>query len=288
MLTNKTPVTVVIPTYNAGNKFRECAEILSKQTANIVEVLVIDSSSTDETANIARDFGFDVEIIPKSEFCHGKTRQYALEKAQSDIVVFMTQDALLKDEETVQKLLDFLLSDDDLAAVYGRQLPYPHTGPLGSFARLYNYPDYSFINSFEDRKKKGIRTAFLSDSFAAYKKTLLLKIGGFPRHVNFGEDTFVAAKLLMASYKTGYCSEAMVYHAHDYSLKQDYLRCRQIGILHKEEAWLLKTFGKAEGEGIKYVTQELQYLIKCNECAYTLIAFIHNLVKFLAYKTASI
>lgn len=282
------PITVVMPTYNAGNQFRECAEILAKQTANIVEVLVIDSSSTGETANIARDFGFKVEVIPKSEFGHGKIRQYALEKAQTEIVVFMTQDALLKEEDSVQRLVDFLIRDDELAAVYGRQLPYPHTGPLGSFARLYNYPDYSFINSFEDRKQKGIKTAFLSDSFAAYKKSLLLKIGGFPKHVNFGEDTYVAAKLLMAGYRTGYCAEAAVYHSHDYSLKQDYLRCRQIGIFHKEEAWLLETFGKAEGEGLRYIMQETSWLIRSNGVFQVIIAFIHNIVKFLAYKSASI
>ena len=279
------PVTVVLPTYNAGSRFRECAEVLTKQSANITEVLVIDSSSDDETVDIAKDYGFHVEVIPRREFGHGKTRQYALEKVQTEIVVFMTQDALLKDENAVQKLVEFLISDNDLAAVYGRQLPYPHTGPLGSFARLYNYPDHSFVNTFQDRKKKGIKTAFLSDSFAAYKMSLLLGIGGFPKHVNFGEDTYAAAKLLMAGYKTGYCAEAMVYHAHDYSLKQEFLRCRQIGQFHKEEAWLLETFGKAEGEGLRYIMQEARYLMGCEEYLQVGFAFIHNIVKYFGYKT---
>ncbi|MDY2636412.1 MAG: glycosyltransferase family 2 protein [Phascolarctobacterium sp.] len=279
------PVTVVLPTCNAGSRFRECAEILAKQSANIAEVLVIDSSSDDETVDIAKDYGFHVEVIAKPYFGHGKTRQYALEKAQTEIVVFMTQDALLKDEYAVQELIEFLLSDEALAAVYGRQLPYPHTGPLGSFARLYNYPDYSFINTFADKKKKGIKTAFLSDSFAAYKKSLLLQIGGFPKHVNFGEDTYAAAKLLMAGYKTGYCAEAMVYHAHDYSLQQEFLRCRQIGQFHKEETWLLETFGKAEGEGLRYIVQEARYLMRCEEYLQVGFAFIHNMVKYFGYKT---
>lgn len=278
------PVTVVLPTCNAGNRFRECAEILAKQSANIAEVLVIDSSSDDETVDIAKDYGFHVEVIAKPYFGHGKTRQYALEKAQTEIVVFMTQDALLKDEYSVQKLVDFLLSDEALVAVYGRQLPYPHTGPLGSFARLYNYPDYSFINTFADKKKKGIKTAFLSDSFAAYKKSLLLEIGGFPKHVNFGEDTYAAAKLLMAGYKTGYCAEAMVYHAHDYSLQQEFSRCRQIGQFHKEEAWLLETFGKAEGEGVKYVFEELVYLISTFKLHFLPLALLHNIFKFAGYR----
>ena len=69
------PVTVVLPTCNAGNRFRECAEILAKQSANIAEVLVIDSSSDDETVDIAKDYGFHVEVIAKPYFGHGKTRQ---------------------------------------------------------------------------------------------------------------------------------------------------------------------------------------------------------------------
>lgn len=277
-------VTVVIPTYNAGSKFRECASVLGQQTANIAEVLIIDSSSNDNTVNIAKEYGFNVEIIAKSEFAHGKTRQYALEKARTEIVVFITQDALLVDEFSIKKLVDYLQSDKTLAAVYGRQLPYPNTGPLGSFARLYNYPNYSFINSFADRNKKGIKTAFLSDSFAAYKKSLLLKIGGFPKHVNFGEDTYVAAKFLMAGYKTGYCAKAMVYHAHDYSLAQAFARCRQIGRFYKEEHWLLDTFGKAEGEGMKYVLSEAQYLFDTGKGYFILIAFAHNIMKFIGYK----
>ena len=174
------PVTVVLPTCNAGNRFRECAKILAKQSANIAEVLVIDSSSDDETVDIAKDYGFHVEVIAKPYFGHGKTRQYALEKAQTEIVVFMTQDALLKDEYSVQKLVDFLLSDEALVAVYGRQLPYPHTGPLGSFARLYNYPDYSFINTFADKKKKGIKTAFYLTPLQHIKSHSCLKLVAFP------------------------------------------------------------------------------------------------------------
>ena len=278
------PITVIMPTYNAGNQFRECAEILAKQTANIVEVLVIDSSSTDETANIARDFGFNVEVIPKNEFGHGKTRQYALEKAQTEIVVFMTQDALLKKEDSIQRLVDFLIRDDELGAVYGRQLPYPHTGPLGSFARLYNYPDYSFINSFEDRKKKGIKTAFLSDSFAAYKKSLLLKIGGFPKHVDFGEDTYAAAKLLMAGYKTGYCAEAAVYHSHNYTVFDEIKRCKQIAIFHKEVPNLINKFGKAENEGIKFVKFTIKWMLKNKFYLHILYAFFVLTIKYLTYK----
>ena len=278
------PVSVIVPTCNAGNSFYKFVEMIKKQTANIVQVLIVDSSSVDKTVDIAKEKGFTVEVIDRKNFGHGKTRQYALEKVDTEIVVFLTQDALPADEYAIENLVKFLTSDEKIAAVYGRQLPYPETGVLGSFARLYNYPDISKINSFEDKNIRGIKTAFLSDSFSAYKKSLLLEFGGFPKHVNFGEDTYVAAKFLMNGFKTGYCAEAKVYHAHDYSLKQEYDRSKEIGKFHKQEEWLLDTFGKAEGEGLKFVVNEAEFLLKNGKWYSLPIAFIHNIVKYLAYK----
>lgn len=277
------PVSIIIPTYNAGKEFEKLALMIKKQTANIRQVLVIDSSSTDETVSIADKYGFTVEIIKKSEFGHGKTRQYAIKKTNTEIVVFLTQDALLYDEFSIENIVRCLISEEKIAAVYGRQIPYADTGILGKFARLFNYPETSKTNTFEDRKEKGIKTTFFSDSFSAYKKTLLNKIGGFP-DVNFGEDTYVAAKLLMNGYKTAYCADAKVYHSHDYSLYQEYVRNREIGKFHRKEKWLLETFGKAEGEGLKFVINEAKYLVKNGRFYYLPIAFLHNVVKYLGYK----
>ena len=145
----KEEVTVIVPTYNAGNEFNIFCRTLQKQTANIKEVIVVDSSSADDTVRIAQHAGFTVKVIDSCEFGHGKTRQMALEMAETNIVCFMTQDALLAEEDSIEKLIAFLLRDDSLGAVYGRQLPYPHTGALGAFARIYNYPNTSFINCFE-------------------------------------------------------------------------------------------------------------------------------------------
>ena len=280
----KDTVTVVVLTYNAGNGFADFCRMLQMQTANIKKVIIIDSSSTDETAVVAEESGFFVKIIDKRDFGHGKTRQMALEIVETELVCFLTQDALLKDETSVESLIAFLLQDNQLGAVYGRQLPYPHSGVLGTFARIYNYPEHSFINTFADRKLKGIKTAFLSDTFAAYKKSILLRVGGFPLHSNFGEDSYVAAKMLMAGYKTGYCAEAKVYHSHDYSLKQEWDRSKEIKRFHKTEAWMLETFGKPEGEGAKFVLEQLKYLFRKGFWATIPVAILQDTVKFIGYK----
>ncbi|MGN1393369.1 MAG: glycosyltransferase family 2 protein [Succinivibrionaceae bacterium] len=282
------PITVVIPTYNAGTKFLTNAEVLKKQRANISEVIIIDSSSKDDTIKIAKDYNFTVEIIDKKDFGHGKTRQYALEKAKTEIVVFLTQDALLADENSIDTLVKYLESDENLAAVYGRQLPHKDANPLAMFSRYYNYPEKSFKNKFEDRKQKGIKTAFLSNSFAAYKKTKVLEVGGFPKDIEFAEDFYVAAKLLLKGYQTGYCAEAKVYHSHNLTLHNVFNRYIQIGKFHKNENWCLETFGKIQGEGISFIKEELKYLRKNNFYLFIPYALCYNFAQFFGYKIGNI
>ena len=277
-------VTVIVPTYNAGSAFVEVCSMLQKQTANIKEVIVIDSSSSDETATIARKSGFTVKEIDRQDFGHGRTRQMALEMATTDVICYMTQDALLIEESSVEKLIAFLLQDDLLGAVYGRQLPYPHTGPLGTFARFYNYPERSFVNTFADKKVKGFKTAFFSNVFSAYKKELVLQVGGFPLHSNFGEDSYVAAKMLMAGYKTGYCAEAKVYHSHNYSLRQEWKRTKRIKDFHSTEPWILEVFGKPEGEGVRFVVAQMKWLLAQRELLSIPLAIVSDMVKYAGYR----
>jgi len=279
-----TSVTVIVPTCNAGSGFEDVCRMLQKQTANIKEVMVIDSSSTDETAAIALKSGFTVKVIDRQDFGHGRTRQMALEMSATDVVCYMTQDALLTEESSVERLTAFLFQDELLGAVYGRQLPYPHTGPTGAFAREYNYPAQSFLNTLADRNVKGFKTAFFSNTFAVYKKEILLKVGGFPVHSTFGEDSYVAAKMLMDGFKTGYCGEAAVYHSHDFSLVREWERSKRIKQFHKSEPWILQTFGKPEREGLKYVFAQIRWLAAHGNLLNIPFAIAGDVVKYLGYR----
>lgn len=284
MINSELSVTVVVLTYNAGDSFYDFCRALKNQNVAIEKVLVIDSSSEDNTVKIAKEFGFEVVVIAQNEFGHGKTRQMALEMISTENVVFMTQDALLFNNNAIGILVEYLNSVQELGAVYGRQLPYPQTKLVGAFARIYNYPEKSFINTLSEKKTKGIKVVFFSDTFAAYKRSILLEMGGFPVHANFGEDSYISGKILLAGYKTGYCADAMVFHAHDYGLMQEFRRGQAIKHFHKQEPWLLKEFGKAEGEGLKFVLTEAKWLISRGYWYMLPLAFIHNFVKFLGYK----
>lgn len=223
-------------------------------------VLIVDSSSTDETANLARAAGFNVCSIPLSQFNHGGTRQLATELLpDAEILVYLTQDAILQGPAELANLLA-AFDDGSVAAAYGRQLPRLGAGPMEAHARYFNYSSQSSLRDLADRKRFGFKTIFISNSFAAYRREALMAVGGFPRDVIFGEDTITAARLLLSGWKIAYVAEAKVYHSHSYTWIQDFKRYFDIGVLHVRESWLLTEFGGAGGEGTRFVRSELNYL----------------------------
>ena len=255
-------VGLIVPTLNAGSLWESWLKAFKQQTRKPDTLLVIDSTSNDDTVAMARAQGFDVEVIPKSEFNHGGTRQFGVNKLSDiDIIVFLTQDALLANPDAIERLLAVFV-DERVGAAYGRQLPHRNAGPIAAHARLFNYPDESQLRSLEDRTRFGIKTVFISNSFSAYRRSALMQVSGFPVDTIMNEDTYVAGKMLVSGWKIAYCADAQVYHSHDYSFLDEFKRYFDIGVFHTHTAWLQQTFGGATGEGLRFVISEIRYLMK--------------------------
>jgi rhamnosyltransferase len=250
---------VVVPTLNAAKDWSRLTAPL-RACIPADRVLILDSSSTDETTNLAAAAGFQVHTIARSEFDHGGTRQLAAELLpDAEILVFLTQDIELTQSGDIHRLLEGFI-DPTVAVAFGRQLPRRGATPREAHARLYNYSSQSGVRTLASREQLGFKTIFISNSFAAYRRDALMAVGGFPRNVIFGEDTITAARLLLAGWKIAYVAEAKVYHSHSYTWKQEFKRYFDIGVLHQRESWMLHEFGGAGGEGGRFVRSELRYL----------------------------
>jgi len=251
---------LVIPTLNAAEYWPLLSAALKSQTVALERVLIVDSSSTDGTAQMAAAAGFDVISITRAEFNHGRTRQMAAERmSDADIIVYMTQDALLLEAHSIARLIE-PFCDPEVGAVYGRQVPHSDAGPFETHARHFNYPETSCVKSWEDRKSLGIRATFLSNSFSAYRSQALCAVGGFPGDTIMAEDALVAGKMLMAQWKIAYVAEATVLHSHQFSIADEFKRYFDTGVYHSRESWLLENFGKASDEGRRFVFSELKAL----------------------------
>jgi len=274
-------ISIIIPTYNAEKYLPTLLKQLKHQTVSF-ELIIIDSSSLDQTIKIAKSYTEKVVVIPQTEFDHGGTRAKAAKMATGDILVFLTQDALPTNGNSIEKLVK-VFENPKVSAAYARQISYPKTNLFGKHLRIFNYGQDSYIRSRQDIDKFGLKTAFLSDSFAAYRKSVLEEIGWFKNGLILGEDTYVGAKMLLADYSLAYVSEAEVYHSHSYTIYEEFKRYFDTGVFHKTEAWILKKFGKAEGEGIRYIKSEWNYLLK-NRAWYLIPEFcLRNTMKYFGY-----
>ena len=236
--------------------------MIKQQSISDIPVLLIDSGKGISYADAIGGMNVEIRHISSQDFNHGGTRQWGIDQcSESDIYVFLTQDAIPADAYAIENLVA-VFDDEQVGSAYGRQLPHEGAGIFGRIARAFNYPPESHIYKLEDRKQHGIKTAFISNSFAAYRREAMNEVGGFPNDTILSEDMYVAAKMLLAGWRVAYVADAMVHHSHDYTMLQEFRRYFDIGVFHAREAWIQRDFGKAEGEGKRFVMTEFRSVMR--------------------------
>lgn len=278
-------VLCVVPTYNGLKTLPALIDSLKYQSVDF-DVLFIDSSSCDGTPVLLRDFTDNIISIPKSEFNHGGTRQRAIDDfSQYDIYIYLTQDIVLFNKDSIRLLIENL-HEEDVGAVFGRQIPHGNANVFAAHARQFNYPSTSSVKAFNDRFIYGIKTAFISNSFAAYKREALIESGGFPSNLILCEDMYVCARMLMLNWRVAYASSAIVKHSHNYSISEEFSRYFDIGVFHARQRWIKQSFGGAGGEGLRYVFSELAYIGVFRLYLWP-ISLFRNLIKLVGFKVGS-
>ncbi len=173
----------------------------------------------------------------------------------------LTQDAIPVADDSIRHLLA-AFDDPDIALAYGRQLPRPGARAIETHARLFNYGGEDEKRGIADRARFGVKTVFCSDSYAAYRRIALEQVGGFPEDAFFAEDQIVAGRMLLAGWHLAYRAGAEAYHSHSYSIVEDFRRYFDVGAFHARNTWLLDSFGRAEGEGMRFILSEMRYLAR--------------------------
>jgi rhamnosyltransferase len=247
-----------------------------------MEIIILDSSSCDRTAIMASSLGCKVISIERRSFDHGGTRDLGARQASGSILVFMTQDAIPYDNTLIKNLVE-PLSNEEVAASFARQIAAPGSNPPETFSRMFNYPPESQQKTKEDIAVLGIKAFFFSNVCAAIKRSEYLKVGGFPRHIIMNEDMIIAAKLLMAGYKIAYKADALVWHSHNYSIPSYFKRYFDIGAALSMNRWILDNV-KTENEGIKFIKEQLNYLINNHYWYWIPYTLTLSLAKYTGYK----
>ena len=275
-------ISVIIPTFQARNHLPKLLSSLSNQSTPPDEIVIVDSSSTDDTLKLEALKHCVVEVIAQKEFSHGGTRNRGARLASGDILLFMTQDALPRNEHFIEALTAPIRSNQAVAST-ARQLPYPSADPIETFARQFNYPDRSHLRTIDDIDTLGIKAFFFSNSASAFNQQAFWAVGGFSENTIVNEDMLICAKLILNKHTIAYQSTAQVYHSHNYNLRQLFRRYFDAGVFFAHKSESLEGISP-DGEGLRFVINLAKHLAQHNHWGWMLLLLPHTGIKYLAFQ----
>jgi len=253
--------SVLIPTLNPGPGIADVlSAIFEQEGAPSFEVVVVDSGSPAEDLERISAFPVRLMHIPRAEFGHGKTRNLLAREAQGNLLLYLSQDAQPASRDWMARLAA-ALSDPCVAGAYARQMPRPGADPMISFFLEATYPSTPARRSSptsanvplpagrgQVRAAPTLRADDAPDGAIAVRQTAAVGLEGmffsnvssairrdawervpFREDVVMSEDQHWAHDALRAGYEVVYEPEALVYHSHNYSLKQLFRRNRLSG-----------------------------------------------------------
>jgi rhamnosyltransferase len=225
--------SVIVLTKNEAKNIGRCLDaIYSQKDVSPFEVVVIDSTSTDETLSIARRYPVRIEQIPAESFHHARTRNFGATLAQGRFLVYLAADAFPISTDWMAALLANF-SDPSVAAVYGRHVPKPGSTTERQDTLSAVYGQERILKEPSRKQELGYLYYFLSTVNAAIRKDVW-EATGFPEDLKFTEDVGIAKRILDGGWKIVYEPVAAVYHSHDHSLKGLFKRYFDGGVARRQ------------------------------------------------------
>lgn len=221
-------ISVAIPTYNGIEFIEDLVKVLNNQVDVEIEIVVIDSTSTDGTWEFISSYpNIKSKQILKSNFSHGATRQELTSMATSEFIVFLSQDALPIGDFWALNIFDtFAALPPKIGALLGNQVPRVNAIPAIAqrIDRTFKSLGNEFATSIYEANNVAINRIygsqplrFLSDVHVAYRREILLNSVPF-KNVSFAEDQLMAAGLLDAGYDIAYAGYIKALHSNYISL----------------------------------------------------------------------
>lgn len=224
-------VSVIIPTKNAGKDFPILMKSLNAQRGfEKIEVVIVDSGSTDETLETAKLLGATVVNIEPEDFSHSGSRNLGAEAASGDYLLFMVQDAL-PPNDTWLATMCMTLIENDLAAVSCAETP-REDADLFYRQNCWNYYNFLGVNNadriFSLPKSQDYvslrQNGQLSDLANFISRDIFMQYG---YRLNYAEDLDLGIRLIKDGYRLAFLGSSRVIHSHNrtpyYFLKRGFV-----------------------------------------------------------------
>ena len=171
-------ISIICPIYNGENYIKQLNNSLLYQEVNNVDVEIkyLFTESNDNSEKLLKEINADYEIIKKEDFSHSFTREQAVYKSDADIIVFITQDIIIKSKVWLNNLVKDIIAGK-CEASFSRQIAKDTS--IEKYIRMNNYPDESRIASKDNLNELGIKAYFYSDASSAIRKDVFVKLKGY-------------------------------------------------------------------------------------------------------------
>ena len=265
---------------------RRCFEaIRAQEIGDEVEIVVVDSGSTDGTQELARGFGAIVEQIEPHEFNHGETRNRGARLAHGEIVVYTVDDALPVGSEWLERLTAPLREDNAPAATYARQMAHESAPPHQRFYIEHRYGPAARIQRASGPDDLTVANVLFSNVSSAIRRPVLEEFP-FAGDIVIAEDLEWCGRVLLAGYEIAYVPEAVVKHSHEYSLGDALKRYFDQGAAAERSfmAGDRSSPRSIRGEGVDLVRREFAWLWRTGERAAMPHAFAHEVARYTGFQ----
>lgn len=210
----KPKITVIVPTYNDAQTIKDKLVNLIEQSypSALVEILMIDSASKDDTVNLAKEFFSEhlelkVRLIVEDE---RRGKSTAINKALSNLdaqseIVFMTDANAFLDKNAVQTVVE-RFSNPEVGSVVGKQVV-PPTDQSGEAQSESAYLD--FYQKMRTGESLIDSTPIFDGELSAYRTKFI--IGKKIRENLNADDSQLAIMARRQGYKSVFEPDALFY-----------------------------------------------------------------------------
>jgi GT2 family glycosyltransferase len=234
--------SIVLVTRNGGLRLQALLDAIDAQQGRAdVEIVAVDSSSTDGTRERLEARADVVVDITPAEFNHGITRNLGIARASGPIAVLLVQDAVPQSDRWLDALITPLERDPRLAGTFARQVPCASASAvtrhqLAHWVATRAQPRVVFCNrgTFE-----ALGASARLDLCAFDNVCAALRRDVWDRHplpaTPIAEDVAWAREVLLGGYGLAFVPDAVVEHSHErsawYELKRTWALHRQLDAL---------------------------------------------------------
>ena len=214
--------SIVIRAYNEEKHISRLLEGIQHQTANDVEVILVDSGSSDSTVSIAESFGAKIVHIPPQEFTFGRSLNLGIQAALSEFIVIASAHVYPVYPDWFATLLH-PFEDHEVALAYGKQRA-PESAKFSEQQIFHQwYPDIS---------KPRQETAFCNNANSAIRRSLWER-HPYDETLTGLEDLAWAKWAKEQGYDIAYMAEAEIIHVHNETPRAVFNRYRREAMAFK-------------------------------------------------------